>query len=144
MVNLDALRKVTEELSYSMIDETEATEHNLVFDDEKRKLTLQILQVVIDNIDEFAVLVNKRAEIILMNKKLKSDLDSLGLTINPGEQWYKIWGKEDRTFPIQKAFKTKETLVGVWDSPMKFRYKYVCIPFIYDGVSAVLGIAKRI
>jgi hypothetical protein len=145
MVDLEALRKITLELSRNIVDEEEAKEHKLIFDDEKRKFTLEILQIIINNIDEFVVLVNKRAEVVLINDKLKQDLDSLGLSVNIGDCWYNIWGdKKDSTFPIQKAFKTRDILMGEWDSPMKFRYRYVCIPLIYDGVSAVLGIAKRI
>lgn len=144
MVDLEALKKLTTELAEDLRDDSEEI-LCLKLNTKQRKFTLDLLQTVLDNLDEFAFLVNDKAQVILINKSLKTDLDNLDIKLDVGECWYKLFGgKENSSFPVQDAFKTKEVLVGTWNSPMKFTYRYICIPLIYDGVSAVLGLAKRI
>jgi hypothetical protein len=144
MVDLENLKKITMELAQDLRDDDESI-LKLKLDTKQRKFTLDILQVVLDNLDEFAFLVNNKAEVILMNKKLSEDLNNLKIKCNVGDCWYNIFGgKELSTFPIQNSFKNREIQVGTWVSPLKFTYRYICIPLKYNGVSAVLGLATRI
>jgi hypothetical protein len=137
---LKTLRRLTSEIT------ADKSNREITFDDAKFPFTARYLQVVIDNIDEMVAIFNPKLEIIIMNKTLFNDLTALGLKPAIGKNWYDIIKVQpDSNEPIARAMRERDVIVSEWQSPnTKFKYRYICIPLLYDGMSAVLGIAKRI
>jgi hypothetical protein len=141
MVELESLRRITHELAMDLREE------EIRADTSHSVFTLKTLQVVLDNLDELAAIVNTKDETILINKKFKEDLERLGFKYKMYDKWYTLIGFKEKPLynPINKAVQTRDIIIEEWISPQtNKKYRTVCIPLIYNGVSAVLALAKRI
>ena len=138
MVNLESLKILTEKLNtdFSKDFTTKANDN----------IRLKGFQDAINNMDNYVAVVTPDLKLAMINKKFTQMLkDRLGLCPCIGDNVYKTLYNLDELpvwDPFIPAIKHKRVTIREFISPTtKQKYGIIAIPMIYNGVSAVVGIA---
>jgi hypothetical protein len=140
MVELTSLKTLTEKLnsSFALDFINKETDSSM--------LRLKTFQTVIDNMDNYVAVVTPDLKLSMINKKMRKMLkDRLNLDVCIGQEAYhQLYGfdKPPEWDPFLPAIKHKRVTIREFISPTtKRKYGIIAIPMIYNGVSAVVGIA---
>jgi len=141
MVDLKNLTALTKQL-----DNVEFSKEFIKEKDESDLLQMKAFQIMIDNMDNYVVVVTPDLKVSFVNIKIKNMLkDRLNIDVQIGESAYKqLYGLDSPPIwdPFLPAFKHKRVTIREFISPVtKRKYGIIAIPMIYNGVSAVVGIA---
>lgn len=139
MVELQGLKDLTEKLNSSFAKD-------FIEKNDSALLRLNAFQHVIDNIDNYITVVTPDLKLYMINKKMKKMLkDRLNLDVKIGEDAYKQLYNLDKPpewDPFMPAIVHRRVTIREFISPAtKRKYGVIAIPLIYNGVSAVIGIA---
>jgi hypothetical protein len=139
MVELKGLVELTRKLDISFAKD-------FVEKNDSAMLRMKAFQNVIDNIDNYVSVVTPDLKLYMINKKMEKMLkDRLNLNVKIGESAYKQLYNLDcppEWDPFMPAIVHRRVTIREFISPStKRKYGIIAIPLIYNGVSAVIGIA---
>ena len=133
MVNLSKLKKITNELSHN-IEEGEGP-------------LLDFIILILDNLNQPAVILDNKLNLIYGNNYMHTFLANLDLQINPGDNWYKViydMNTIPKWCPATDALKQGKLTTKEFISPLtKLKWRTTCIPIANNGTSAVIGISEE-
>ena len=137
MVDLSSLKILTEKLN---------SEFSECIGKKDSDVLKSSFQIVIDNMDNYVVVIAPDLKVILVNKKMRKMLkDRINVDVSLGEDAYKQLYNLDNPppwDPFLPAIKSKKVTIREFISPTTGRkYGIIAIPMIYNGTSGVVGIA---
>ncbi|MBE3094743.1 MAG: hypothetical protein IMZ52_06890 [Actinobacteria bacterium] len=109
---------------------------------------LQLVELILDKLDTFGLIIKNDGKIIYVNKSLIAYLKGCNLTANIGDNVYNsLLGQEiaPEWCPVKKAIESRKIIFDIFTSPKTGnKYRTICIPLLYDGVSAVIDFFWRL
>lgn len=136
MVNLEPLKKVTQELAL----EVRALGHDSEM--------LEFMSLILENVQSAALILDDEDTVVYMNTLAAQTISNLGTEVSVGEKWYKAWGLDApplEDYPARKAIETRKVVCEEYTSPFSgTKFKVTSIPLIYDGVSGTITICDVI
>lgn len=138
MVNLESLKILTSQLDTNFSKDFASIDSLM--------LRMNTFQNVIDNMDNYVAVITPNLKLQMINSKMNIMLkERLGICVCQGDDVYKtLYGLNEppEWDPFLPAIKHRRVTIREFISPVtKRKYGIIAIPMIYNGVSAVVGIA---